>query len=48
MMHVKASIVDGIWSIIGSSNLDNRSLELNDENNIGIADRDLAASTSPR
>lgn len=43
MMHVKASIVDGSWSIIGSSNLDNRSLELNDENNIGIADRDLAA-----
>lgn len=43
MMHVKAMIVDGAWSIIGSSNLDNRSLELNDENNIGVADRNLAA-----
>jgi cardiolipin synthase len=43
MMHVKAMIVDGVWSVIGSSNLDNRSLELNDENNIGIADRDFAA-----
>ena len=43
MMHVKALVVDGVWSIIGSSNLDNRSLEINDENNIGIADRDLAA-----
>jgi cardiolipin synthase len=43
MMHVKALVVDGSWSIIGSSNLDNRSLELNDENNIGIADRNLAA-----
>jgi len=43
MMHAKAMIVDGIWSIIGSSNLDNRSLELNDENNIAIADRAFAA-----
>ena len=43
MMHAKAMIVDGVWSIIGSSNLDNRSLELNDENNIGIFDRAVAA-----
>ncbi|MEX2273074.1 MAG: phospholipase D-like domain-containing protein [Vicinamibacterales bacterium] len=42
MMHAKAMIVDGIWSVIGSSNLDNRSLELNDENNIAIADRTIA------
>ena len=42
MMHAKAMIVDGIWSIVGSSNLDNRSLELNDENNLGIADRGFA------
>jgi cardiolipin synthase len=42
MMHVKAMVVDGIWSIIGSSNLDNRSLELNDENNIAVADRAFA------
>lgn len=44
MMHTKALMVDGLWSVIGSSNLDNRSLELNDENNIGIADRELAAA----
>ena len=31
MMHVKAMTVDGIWSIVGTANLDNRSLELNDE-----------------
>ena len=42
MMHAKAMVVDGIWSIIGSSNLDNRSLELNDENNIAVADRAFA------
>ncbi|MBA3950236.1 MAG: cardiolipin synthase B [Acidobacteria bacterium] len=44
MMHTKALMVDGLWSVIGSSNFDNRSLELNDENNIGIADRGLAAA----
>jgi len=43
MMHAKAMIVDGTWSVIGSSNFDNRSFELNDENNIGVADRSLAA-----
>lgn len=43
MMHTKALMVDGLWTIIGSSNLDNRSLELNDENNIGLADRAFAA-----
>lgn len=42
MMHVKAMIVDGSWSVIGSANFDNRSLELNDEQTTAIADRDLA------
>lgn len=46
MMHAKAMIVDGMWSIVGSSNLDNRSLELNDENNIAVADRAFAARLS--
>ena len=44
MMHAKAMVVDAAWSIIGSSNLDNRSLELNDENNIAVADRAFAAN----
>lgn len=44
MMHAKAIVVDGAWSIIGSANLDNRSLELNDENNIAVADRAFAAN----
>lgn len=43
MMHVKAAIVDGTISIIGSANFDNRSLELNDELNVVVADRGLAA-----
>jgi cardiolipin synthase A/B len=44
MMHVKAMVVDGTISIIGSANFDNRSLELNDELNVVVAGRQLAAS----
>jgi cardiolipin synthase len=44
MMHVKAMIVDGTVSVFGSANFDNRSLELNDELNVIVEDRDLAAS----
>lgn len=43
MLHVKAMVVDGTWSIIGSANFDNRSLELNDEMNVAISDPGLAA-----
>ena len=43
MMHAKAMVVDGSWSMFGSANFDNRSLELNDEMNIAVSDRDLAA-----
>jgi cardiolipin synthase A/B len=44
MMHVKAMVVDGIWSVIGSANFDNRSFELNDELTIAVADRELAVT----
>lgn len=43
MMHTKAMIVDGIFSIIGSANFGNRSFELNDELTIGVYDAELAA-----
>ena len=42
MMHTKSLVVDGAWSIFGSANFDNRSLELNDELNLAVSDRDLA------
>src|SRR5258705_13867211 len=42
MMHTKTLIVDGAWSMFGSANFDNRSLELNDELNVAVTDRDLA------
>ena len=44
MIHAKTTVVDGAWSIIGSANFDNRSLDMNDEINVGIADRTLATS----
>jgi cardiolipin synthase len=43
MMHVKAMMVDGVLSIVGSANFDNRSLELNDELNVAVFDRAVAA-----
>jgi cardiolipin synthase len=46
MMHTKAVIVDGVWSIIGSANFGNRSFELNDELAIGVAEPRLAAELS--
>jgi cardiolipin synthase len=43
MMHAKAMIADGTWSMFGSANFDNRSLELNDEMNVAVSDPGLAA-----
>ena len=43
MMHAKVMVVDGLLSIFGSANFDNRSLELNDELNIAAFDPTLAA-----
>jgi cardiolipin synthase A/B len=42
MMHVKAMVVDSVWSVIGSANFDNRSFELNDELTVAVADGQLA------
>jgi cardiolipin synthase len=42
MMHTKVMVVDGAWSMFGSANFDNRSLELNDEMNVAVSDPDLA------
>jgi cardiolipin synthase A/B len=42
--HSKAMVVDGIWSLIGSSNWDTRSLRLNFEYNVECYDSHLAAA----
>jgi cardiolipin synthase len=43
MTHHKALIVDGLWSVIGTTNLDNRSFEHNDEVNVVVRDEGVAA-----
>ncbi|HSE98973.1 MAG TPA: cardiolipin synthase [Blastocatellia bacterium] len=42
MIHTKSLIIDGMWSIVGSTNFDNRSFGLNDEVNLAAFDRELA------
>jgi cardiolipin synthase len=46
MMHTKVMVADGILSMFGSANFDNRSLELNEELNVAVTSRDLAARLS--
>jgi cardiolipin synthase len=43
MIHAKIMIVDDVWSVVGSTNFDSRSFDLNDEVNLAIADRGIAA-----
>jgi cardiolipin synthase len=43
MMHAKVLVVDGVWSVFGSANFDNRSMELNDELNVAVRSASLAA-----
>ena len=42
MIHAKTMMVDNLWSVVGSSNFDNRSFGLNDE--VNLAARDLSES----
>lgn len=42
MMHAKTAVVDDAWVIVGSANLDERSMELNEENALGVADEVFA------
>ncbi len=36
-------IIDGIWSHVGSTNLDDRSFDINEEAGVGIIDETVAA-----
>lgn len=43
MYHCKVMVVDEQWTSVGSTNFDNRSFRLNDEANLNVMDRRLAA-----
>ncbi len=44
MIHQKLLLVDEHWAVLGTTNMDNRSFELNDEINVAFPDRELAAA----
>jgi cardiolipin synthase len=43
LIHQKIMIIDGIWSHVGSTNLDDRSFDINEEAGVGIIDEGIAA-----
>ena len=43
MIHAKVLVVDELWSVLGTTNLDNRSFEHNDEVNLAMRDPAVAA-----
>ena len=43
LLHQKIVVVDGIWSHVGSTNFDARSLALNEEVGVGLLDANVAA-----
>lgn len=42
LIHQKIMIVDGLWSHVGSTNLDDRSFDINEEAGVGIIDESTA------
>lgn len=44
LLHAKTMVIDGVWSTVGSTNLDNRSFALNDELNVVIYSSTVGAA----
>ena len=42
MIHAKVTVVDGVWSLVGSTNLDSRSFGINDEVNLAVLNSQVA------
>jgi cardiolipin synthase len=42
MIHAKIMVVDGAWSVVGSTNMDSRSFALNDEISVALLDPSVA------
>jgi cardiolipin synthase len=43
VMHAKTAVIDGLWSTVGSFNLDHRSVVHNIELNLNVVDREVGA-----
>jgi cardiolipin synthase A/B len=43
MMHAKVLLVDELWAVLGTTNIDNRSFEHNDEDNLAMRDAEVAS-----
>jgi cardiolipin synthase len=43
MIHTKSLVIDGLWCVVGSTNMDSRSFGLNDEVNLAVMDAKVAA-----
>jgi len=43
LLHAKTMVVDGVWALVGTTNLDNRSFALNKEINLVMHDAAIAA-----
>ncbi|QIL83311.1 cardiolipin synthase [Diaphorobacter sp. HDW4A] len=48
LLHTKSMTIDGELALVGSANMDRRSLELNYENNLLISDKDVTAQILER
>jgi cardiolipin synthase len=46
MMHAKTVVVDDAWALVGSANMDERSMEINEENLLGIAEPAFARTAA--
>ena len=42
MIHAKITIIDDIWSVVGSTNLDKRSFGIDDEINLAVLNSQVA------
>ncbi len=42
LIHQKILVIDGVWSHVGSTNLDSRSFDINEEAGVGIIDPEIA------
>ncbi len=43
MIHAKILMIDGLWGVVGSTNMDHRSFGVNDEVNMAVRDRGFTA-----